>query len=171
MSAALVVLHHLGGLSLAAGCGLVASHCRTGFAAFWSWWDPPARRPPGTHARLLGSAFTPFEAFPSLAAVSHHYDRCLRGVRRDTARFVDLAANTRLQHPDLDCAARVRADTFQTTASPSEERDPTWTADRLAPKTEVPDASSTASRTDLPRPIAALAAMARRRTLESCRQA
>lgn len=171
MSAALVVLHHLGGLSLAARCGLVASHCRTGFAAFRSRWDPPARRPPGTHACLLDSAFTPFEAFPSLTAVSHHCDRCLRGVRRNAARADGLATDIRSQHPDPDSAARVRADTLQTPAPLSEESGPTWTADRLAPGTEVSDASSTASRTDLPRPTAARAAMARRRSLESCCQA
>jgi len=161
MGSALVVSHHLDGLSLVTGCGLVASHCQPGFAAFLLWWNPPVRRPPGTHTRVLDSAFTPFEAFPSLVAVPHHCDRYLRGVRRVTARKVRLATDSRLQRSDPVGAARVRA--FPPGCRPPLPKKVT----RHGPPTDwhqtplASDASSTAPHSDLLRPTAAFTTMAR----------
>ena len=62
--------------------GLVASRYRTGFAAFRAGATLYER---GPTSAVPSSAFTPFEAFPSLAAVPRHRGRCLLD-RRATAR-------------------------------------------------------------------------------------
>ena len=63
--------------------------------------DPKVRWHSHTRSR---NAFTPFEAFPSLIAVSPLDDRCLRGVRLGVLRFIDLATDVRFVH--LDSKAR-----------------------------------------------------------------
>jgi hypothetical protein len=73
-----VVSHHLDGLLRTVDPGLVASQCRTGFAAFHR------RAPSGSgrsqsqegHTPLPATRFTPLEEFPSSAAAPRHRGRC-----------------------------------------------------------------------------------------------
>jgi len=78
---ALVVSHHLDGFLRAEVAGLLHPATGQGFAAFRAC-RPPA--PPESDAFVPGSLpatrFTPFEDFPSPAAVPHHCGRCLPAV-------------------------------------------------------------------------------------------
>lgn len=132
--AALVVLHHLGGLSLAVGRGLVASHCRTGFAEFQSRWNPASEDTWHPHTRshqrvhtlrsfpLTGSRVASLRPLPPRRSPSH----CAQNQSRDRLPLAALRPG--------GCGTRTRLPS-RMSISPSEEGDPTWTADRLAPDT------------------------------------
>jgi hypothetical protein len=83
----LVVLHHLGGFRTLQFPGLLHPGTEQDSLRF-QLAEP--RSKPGLTRAFPGSAFTPFEAFPSLVAVPHHYGRCLLGVRQLTAPAADL---------------------------------------------------------------------------------
>ena len=78
---ALVVSHHLDGLLHAKVTGLLHPATSLGFAAFRACRFPTT--PEGGAAcrvALPATRFTPFEDFPSPAAVLHHCSRCLPAV-------------------------------------------------------------------------------------------
>jgi hypothetical protein len=89
----LVVSHHLDGLGSLQVLGLLRPSTEQDSLRF-GLVEPSTRRP-GLARAVPGSAFTPFEAFPSLAAVPHHYGRCLLDVRR-SARLTLTSRPTRL---------------------------------------------------------------------------
>jgi hypothetical protein len=63
------------------------------------------------HVIFPVARFTPFEDFPSLAAVPHHCGRCPLGVRLGRRSLVDLTAYAALVDSGLTCASRVRRPT------------------------------------------------------------
>jgi len=104
---ALVVSHHLDGFLRAKGCGFVAPRCQPGVRRV-SCLPPPAspegdKRGSGT---VPATRFTPFEEFPSSAAVPHHCGRCLLAVtvRRSAAK----SGRSRSVHPTAPDRSRSR---------------------------------------------------------------
>jgi hypothetical protein len=90
---ALVVSHHLGGFGSLQVLGLLRPSTEQDSLRF-GLVEPSTRRP-GLSRAVPGSAFTPFEVFPSLAAVPHHCGRCPLGVRR-SARLTLTSRSPRL---------------------------------------------------------------------------
>jgi len=82
---ALVVSHHLDGFGSLQLLGLLHPRARQDSLRFRPVW--PASVDDGPSRIFPDSAFTPFEDFPSLAAVPHHCGRCLLGVRQVIAPF------------------------------------------------------------------------------------
>jgi hypothetical protein len=78
---ALVVSHHLNGLLRAKVTGLLHPATGQGFAAFHACRLPaPPEGDVVGRVALPATRFTPFEEFPSPAAVLHHCSRCLHAV-------------------------------------------------------------------------------------------
>lgn len=68
----------------------------------------PSTRRPGLARAVPGSAFTPFEVFPSLAAVPHHYGRCPLDVRTFSAPADHLAVIAALAESGPTDASQIR---------------------------------------------------------------
>ena len=144
---------------LTASSGSIAPQYRTGFAAFRDSWNPWTRRS-GLSRAVPGSAFTPFEAFPSLAAVPHHYGRCLLDVCRVCAPHARLTTNAALAHSWPD--RRIAGPKTYTRRSDGHRRSIAgtarpWTVDRLdptpSPVRRLPDRTWHTFRCDPPLPF------------------
>jgi len=84
----------------------------------------PSTRRPGLARAVPGSAFTPFEAFPSLAAVPHHCGRCPLDVRTFSAPDDHLTVTAALAESGPTDASRIRRSApacRRTVATPSLE--------------------------------------------------
>jgi hypothetical protein len=131
-----VVSHHLDGLSSLQVLGLLRPSTEQDSLRF-QLVEPVTRRP-GLSRAFPGSAFTPFEAFPSLAAVSHHCDLDPLGVRLTIAPLAILTDDMALDDPGPTDASQVRRPTpavRMTAAAPLLESTRSWTDHRLDRRT------------------------------------
>jgi len=102
-SAVLVVSHHLDGLSHPTVLGLLRPSTEQDSLCFGH--TRPGSEDPGHRMSFPTAPFTPFEEFPSLAAVPHHCGRCLLDVRQVNAPFTDFTASVAIVHPGSVCAS------------------------------------------------------------------
>jgi hypothetical protein len=107
---ALVVSHHLDGLLRAEVAGLLHPATGQGFAAFRACrlHGPPEGDSIG-RVTLPATRFTPFEDFPSSAAVLHHCSRCLPAVTvlpgaRSQPKLVSVADRQTTEVGDVQSA-------------------------------------------------------------------